>query len=43
MKLYFFFGDLLIKKSINLLKILVSVNSGRMIRVRTLVGIYVRI
>jgi hypothetical protein len=38
----FFFGDLLVKKSINLPKILVSVNNNRMVGVRTLVGIYVR-
>jgi hypothetical protein len=38
----FFFGDLLVKKSINSLKILVSINSSRMVGVRTLVGICVR-
>jgi hypothetical protein len=38
----FFFGDSLIKKSINSLKILISINSGRMVGIRTLVGIYVR-
>jgi hypothetical protein len=33
---------LLVKKSINSLKILVSINSGRIIGVRILVGICVR-
>jgi hypothetical protein len=38
----FFFGDLLVKKSINLLKILVSINSNRIVGVKILVGIYIR-
>jgi hypothetical protein len=37
-----FFGDSFVKKSINSPKILISVNSGRMVGVRILVGIYIR-
>jgi hypothetical protein len=42
MKPCFFFGDSLVKKSINSPKILVSINSGRIVGIRMLVGICVR-
>jgi hypothetical protein len=42
MKPCFFFGDLLVKKSINLLKILVSINNNRIVRIRTLGKIYIK-
>jgi hypothetical protein len=38
----FFLRDSLVKKSINSPKILISINSGRMVGIRILIRIYIR-